>query len=90
MMISISVPMTLISILILPISGIIVGLIAKKSQKYFKKQQDLFIFFTKSVLNLYVSFCATCVIVNPCISEKNVLITYSINRVINIPPIFPK
>lgn len=40
MMISISVPMTLISILILPISGIIVGLIAKKSQKYFKKQQD--------------------------------------------------
>ena len=32
--------MTLISILILPISGIIVGLIAKKSQKYFKKQQD--------------------------------------------------
>lgn len=40
MMISISIPMTLISILILPISGIIVGLIAKKSQKYFKKQQD--------------------------------------------------
>lgn len=40
MMISISIQMTLISILILPISAIIVGLIAKKSQKYFKKQQD--------------------------------------------------
>lgn len=40
MMLSINVQMTLISLLILPISGIIVGKIVKKSQKYFKKQQD--------------------------------------------------
>ncbi len=40
MMFSISVPMTLISILILPITGVILGKIVKKSQKYFKKQQD--------------------------------------------------
>ena len=40
MMLTISVQMTLISILILPISGLIVGKIVKKSQKYFKRQQD--------------------------------------------------
>ena len=40
MMLSISVTMTLIAILILPISGVIVGFIAKKSQKHFKNQQD--------------------------------------------------
>ena len=40
MMFSISWEMTLISLLILPISGIIVGIIVKKSQKYFKMQQD--------------------------------------------------
>ena len=40
MMLSINVQMTLISLLILPISGIIVGKIVTKSQKYFKKQQD--------------------------------------------------
>ena len=40
MMLSISVQMTLISLIILPVSGIIVGIIAKKSQKYFKAQQD--------------------------------------------------
>ncbi len=40
MMFSISWKMTLISLLILPISGIIVGIIAKKSQKYFKSQQE--------------------------------------------------
>ena len=40
MMFSINVTMTLISLLILPIASIIVSVIAKKSQKYFKKQQD--------------------------------------------------
>ncbi len=40
MMFSISWEMTLISIIILPISGFIVGMVAKKSQKYFKMQQD--------------------------------------------------
>lgn len=40
MMFSISWQMTLISIVILPVSAIIVGIIAKKSQKYFKAQQD--------------------------------------------------
>ena len=40
MMISINVTMTLISLLILPIASIIVSVIAKKSQKYFKKQQE--------------------------------------------------
>ena len=40
MMFSISWEMTLISLAILPVSGIIVGIIAKKSQKYFKDQQD--------------------------------------------------
>lgn len=40
MMFSINVTMTLISLLILPIASIIVSVIAKKSQKYFKKQQE--------------------------------------------------
>ena len=40
MMFSINWQMTLISLLILPISAVIVGIIAKKSQKYFKRQQD--------------------------------------------------
>ena len=40
MMLSISVVMTLISFVILPISAFIVKTIVKKSQKYFKKQQD--------------------------------------------------
>ena len=40
MMISISWQMTLISLIILPISGVIVKQIVSKSQKYFKKQQD--------------------------------------------------
>ena len=40
MMFSISWEMTLISIIILPVSGFIVGMVAKKSQKYFKMQQD--------------------------------------------------
>ena len=40
MMFLISWEMTLISLAILPVSGIIVGIIAKKSQKYFKDQQD--------------------------------------------------
>ena len=40
MMISISPSMTIIAILILPVTVFIVGRIAKKSQKYFKAQQD--------------------------------------------------
>ena len=40
MMFSISWQMTLISLIILPISGIIVKKIVEKSQKYFKAQQD--------------------------------------------------
>ena len=40
MMFSISIQMTLISLIILPISGAIVGFIVKKSQKYFKSQQE--------------------------------------------------
>ena len=40
MMFSISVQMTIISLIILPISGIIVKIVVGKSQKYFKAQQD--------------------------------------------------
>ena len=40
MMISISWKMTLISLIILPIAGILVKIIVSKSQKYFKAQQD--------------------------------------------------
>lgn len=40
MMFSISWEMTLISLVILPIAGILVKTIVKKSQKYFEKQQD--------------------------------------------------
>lgn len=40
MMLSISPLMTLITILILPISGAFVGITVKKSQKYFKSQQE--------------------------------------------------
>src|SRR5574344_1720106 len=40
MMFSISITMTLVSLVILPISGIIVKKIVTKSQKYFKSQQD--------------------------------------------------
>ena len=40
MMFSISWQMTLISLVILPIAGILVTFIVKKSQKYFNKQQD--------------------------------------------------
>lgn len=39
MMLSISVSMTLVSIVILPLSGILIALVVKKSQKYFKEQQ---------------------------------------------------
>lgn len=39
-MLSISPLMTLIAIVILPISGALIGLIVKKSQKYFKQQQE--------------------------------------------------
>ena len=40
MMLSISVSMTLVSILILPLSGILISVVVKKSQKYFKEQQS--------------------------------------------------
>ena len=40
MMLSISVEITLVSILILPITAFVVRTIVKKSQKYFKRQQD--------------------------------------------------
>jgi ATP-binding cassette, subfamily B, multidrug efflux pump len=40
MMIRISVPMTLLALLILPLSGIVVSKVIKKSQKYFKQQQE--------------------------------------------------
>jgi ATP-binding cassette subfamily B protein len=40
MMLRISVSMTLLALLILPLSGIVVGKVMKKSQKYFKQQQE--------------------------------------------------
>ena len=40
MMISISIPMTLLALLVLPLSGVVVGKVIKKSQKYFKQQQE--------------------------------------------------
>lgn len=40
MMFSINVTMTIVSLIILPITVLVVGLIVKKSQKYFKNQQD--------------------------------------------------
>ncbi|MDF2845198.1 MAG: putative rane protein [Herbinix sp.] len=40
MMLRISVPMTLLALMILPISGIVVSKVVKKSQKYFKQQQE--------------------------------------------------
>lgn len=39
-MLLISVPMTLLALVILPLSGIVVGNVIKKSQKYFKQQQE--------------------------------------------------
>lgn len=39
MMLSISVTMTIAAIIIIPISGILIALVVKKSQKYFKEQQ---------------------------------------------------
>jgi len=40
MMFSISWQMTLVALLIVPLSGVVVGLVIKQSQKYFKQQQD--------------------------------------------------
>lgn len=40
MMFSINVTMTIASLIILPISVILIGFVASKSQKYFKRQQD--------------------------------------------------
>ncbi len=40
MMLRISVPMTLLALVILPLSGIVVSRVVKKSQKYFKQQQE--------------------------------------------------
>lgn len=40
MMLRISIPMTLLALLILPVSGVVVGRVIKKSQKYFAQQQE--------------------------------------------------
>ena len=40
MMLSINVPMTIITLLILPISALLMAFVVKKSQKYFKEQQE--------------------------------------------------
>ena len=40
MMLTISVTMTLVSLIIVPLSFFIIRIVVKKSQKYFKKQQD--------------------------------------------------
>jgi ATP-binding cassette subfamily B protein len=40
MMLRISIPMTLLALLILPLSGIVISRVIKKSQKYFKQQQE--------------------------------------------------
>lgn len=53
MMFSISVWMTVASLVILPISGILVGVIVKKSQKYFKAQQDLLAKVNSEVEEIY-------------------------------------
>ena len=40
MMLSISFMMTIVALLILPLSGIVIALVVKKSQKFFKQQQE--------------------------------------------------
>lgn len=40
MMLTISIPMTLLALVVLPLSGLVVGKVIKKSQKYFKQQQE--------------------------------------------------
>ena len=40
MMLRISLPMTLFALLVVPISGAIMGIVVKKSQKHFQKQQE--------------------------------------------------
>lgn len=40
MMLSINVPMTLVAMLVIPVSGLFVSQLVKRSQKYFKAQQD--------------------------------------------------
>ena len=40
MMLSISWQMTLAALIVIPLSGVVVGVIVKQSQKYFKQQQD--------------------------------------------------
>lgn len=51
---------------------------------------NLFIFIAKSLRNLYVNFCDTDVIVNPCINENSALIIYNIKSVSIIPAILEK
>ncbi len=41
MMVSINIPMTVVSLLVLPISGLMLKIIVGKSQKFFKAQQDI-------------------------------------------------
>jgi ATP-binding cassette subfamily B multidrug efflux pump len=40
MMLRISIPMTLLALIVLPLSAIVVGKVIKKSQKYFQQQQE--------------------------------------------------
>lgn len=40
MMVRISIPMTLFAVLVVPISAAVMGIVVKKSQKHFKKQQE--------------------------------------------------
>ncbi len=40
MMLTISIPMTLMALVVLPLSGLVLANVIKKSQKYFKQQQD--------------------------------------------------
>ncbi|MGD2027152.1 MAG: ABC transporter ATP-binding protein [Anaerolineales bacterium] len=40
MMISISWQMTLVALLVIPLSGVVISLVVRQSQKYFKQQQD--------------------------------------------------
>ena len=53
MMFSISWQMTLISLIILPIAGILVKFIVSKSQKYFKRQQDYLGYVNGQVEEIY-------------------------------------
>jgi len=40
MMLTISIPMTVLALMVLPLSGVVIANVIKKSQKYFKQQQE--------------------------------------------------